>query len=59
MSIQSEITRISNEVATQQVLISTIKTALQGKASGGELTTEVWTLTMEDGSEVEKEMVIV
>jgi hypothetical protein len=40
MSIQSEITRINNEVSAQKSLISQIKSALQGKVSGSGGATE-------------------
>lgn len=40
----------------QEELIATLKGTLRGKASGG--TTEVWTFTMEDGSEIQKEVVV-
>ena len=45
------------EVETQEDLIQQITTALQGKSAVG--TTEVWTLTLEDGTEITKEVVIV
>ena len=50
---------ITEEVASISERISQIKTALQGKAAGGEGTTEIWTFTMEDGSEIQKEVVVV
>lgn len=42
--------------AEQDALIKEIKTALYGKAAGG--TVETWTFTMEDGTEIEKQVVI-
>ena len=43
-------------LAEQGALIATLQDTLRGKASGG--ITEVWTFTMEDGSEIQKEVVI-
>ena len=42
----------------QETLIATLQDTLNGKASGGG-TIETWTFTMEDGSEITKEVVIV
>ena len=48
-----------NDVLTEQEeLIATLRDTLNGKASGGG-TIETWTFTMEDGSEITKEVVIV
>ena len=41
----------------QEALIATLQETLKGKAAGGG-TIEVWTFTMEDGSEITKEVVI-
>ena len=50
---------IAEEIASLDARIDLIKTALQGKASGGVGTTEIWTFTLEDGTEIEKEVVVV
>lgn len=52
-----ELEATNTEVQTQTDLIEQIQDALKNKASGG--TTEIWTLTLEDGSEIQKEVVIV
>lgn len=57
MSVQSQIDRINNTVSEQNALIQQIKTALEGKAAG-DATVETWIFTMEDGSTVEKAVVI-
>lgn len=46
MSIQSEIDRINDAVANQSTLIGQIKTALQGKVSGGGGGTAIETCTL-------------
>lgn len=45
-------------VVIQASLIEQVKAALESKASG-DSRTEVWTFTMEDGSTVTKEVVVV
>lgn len=42
----------------QEALIATLQDTLRGKASGGAGTTEIWTLTLEDGTEITKEVMI-
>lgn len=47
-----------NTVLTEQeALIAELQDTLRGKAAGGG-TTEIWTFTMEDGLEIQKEVVI-
>lgn len=43
----------------QESLIAELQDTLRGKAAGGGAgTTEIWTLTLEDGTEITKEVVI-
>ena len=48
---------LEEELTEQGSLITQIMTALNGKAAGGG-TSETWTFTMEDGSTVEKDVVV-
>lgn len=57
MGLLDSVIRIDNEVDTHTELIDQIGEALEGKASPGG-TTETWTFTMEDGSEVTKDVVV-
>ena len=57
MSVYSAITRIDNEVSSQSDIISQINTALEGKAAGGG-TFETWTITLTDGTVIEKEVAV-
>ncbi len=57
MSIQSEILRINEEVSAQAYLIQQIRQEINGKTAG-DVQTEEWTFTMEDGSTVIKEVVV-
>lgn len=53
-----ELDRIIDEVLDQSNLLDQAITALQGKAAGGNGTIETWTLTLEDGTEIQKQVVI-
>lgn len=52
-----ELDATNTEVSIQAALIAQIQAALEGKASPGG-TTERWVFTMEDGSEVTKDVVV-
>lgn len=58
MSVQTAIDRIVDEVYDQTSLISQITLALKNKAAG-DLSHETWTITLTDGTVVEKEVVLV
>ena len=47
---------LTEVLGDQDVLIAQILTALEDKAAGG--TSETWTFTMEDGTTVEKDVVV-
>lgn len=48
-----------NDVLTEQEsLIEELKEVLRGKASGGDVIVETWVFTLEDGTTVEKAVVI-
>ena len=57
MSVQTEIDRIVDEVHEQTSLISQIAIALKDKAAG-DLPRETWTITLTDGTVIEKEVAV-
>jgi hypothetical protein len=57
MSVQTQINRINSVVSEQDGLIQQIKTALKGKAAGGDAV-ETWIFTLDDGTTVEKAVVV-
>lgn len=57
MSIQSEILRINEEVSAQAYLIQQIRQEINSKTAG-DVQTEEWIFTMEDGTTVTKEVVV-
>lgn len=59
MSVRTELDRIIDEVMSQSNLLDQALLALQNKAAGGGGdTVETWTLTMEDGTEIQKQVVV-
>lgn len=57
MSIQSEILRITGEVSAQEAIIRQIRQEINSKTAG-DVQTEEWIFTMEDGTTVTKEVVV-
>lgn len=60
MSLDESVARIQGHVDDQDTLIQQIKTALQGKGSGGETEyeTEQWVFTLIDDTVVTKEVIV-
>lgn len=58
-NVSEQLERIYAEVADQDALLEQALTALELKAAGAGATSETWVLTLNNGTTIEKQVVVV